>query len=249
MRKIQDQKRAPGQGRSHRKESPVPRTHRTEFTMIELLVVISIIAILASLLLPALNAARKKAQSAVCLNNLKQVGTAITFYSGDYDGRYIRTQYAEQNGTRLWTDKSGTTLRGLGYLKDPKIFCVYDGNYVTVKEQWHDSWACPTLTGRMFDYLMNYRFSTGSQSVYQLKSPSKTAGIFEWTPNRGDKGDTSRVYAANTGQTWVGNNCVVDDLMPVHSGGACVLYIDTHVAIRKHFPADSSERDFFWGFK
>ena len=61
------------------------RPARHGFTLIELLVVIAIIAILAAILFPVFAQARDAARKAQCQSNLKQIGTAFTMYSQDYD--------------------------------------------------------------------------------------------------------------------------------------------------------------------
>ena len=74
---------------------------KRKFTIVELLIVVSIIAILASILLPALNKARAKGQAISCTSNLKQCGLALAQYMDD-NNNYICTIQSYPGGNGIW---------------------------------------------------------------------------------------------------------------------------------------------------
>ncbi len=68
------------------------RTFKIGFTLIEILVVIAIIAVLAALLFPVFSRAKEASKKTSCLSNIRQIGSAVSLYVNDADGRYPKTK-------------------------------------------------------------------------------------------------------------------------------------------------------------
>jgi prepilin-type processing-associated H-X9-DG protein/prepilin-type N-terminal cleavage/methylation domain-containing protein len=131
------------------------------FTLVELLVVIGIIALLISMLLPALNAAREQANAAKCLSNLRGIGQAMEQYASDNKGHVVP-------GSIQWTsngmggaggrgDESwGTILVQWGYVKSAsQIDFVGKGGTPPGEDAWASEgsagetiFRCPTSINR-----------------------------------------------------------------------------------------------------
>jgi prepilin-type N-terminal cleavage/methylation domain-containing protein len=100
------------------------------FTLIELLVVIAIIAILAAMLLPALAAAKRKAQKINCVNNLKQVGISFRIWEGDNGDKYPMAVSVASGGASETVARNGAAAASLnpGY-----VFLVMSNELATPK--------------------------------------------------------------------------------------------------------------------
>lgn len=119
---------------------PSPLRNRA-FTLIEILVVIAIIAILASILFPVFSRARESARRASCASNMKQIGLAWIMYSQDYDE--MTTPMYVEGGGGPYLD-----LADKNYWPDLLYPYIKSGSAKTVKDSSQGGvFTCPSTSG------------------------------------------------------------------------------------------------------
>ena len=237
---------------------------RRNFTLIELLVVIAIIAILAALLLPALNRARDKARDISCMSNMRQIGILLSFYTDNNKGQFPKAAGLLVGNKNTWEESVGWQ-DGLYALKsgkplENKIHWRVEDNKTPSRPR--DIFGCPAskdmpwnsgdgVYGFMGHYLMNsYLSHYGGQSwltsrasfnINQVREPSKTFVVMDGSAERcGNKMPALEALSINQKGKY----------RHLNGMGLNILYVDGHVQASLYMKlppnGDSSSSRPFW---
>jgi prepilin-type N-terminal cleavage/methylation domain-containing protein len=177
------------------------RFHHSGFTLVELLVVIGIIAVLISILLPALNRARESSNTAKCLSNLKQIATAMVLYSNTHKGVVLPAGYQSVNGVDY-----GSLQQWFGILMNDK--------YLPAPKTTNSGWDATTVSSVLkCPSGIDAVAISASSATPQLGLPTSRTDQRGAAATRGNNLDKSKGYLGNPGwaDSWYAINASVND--------------------------------------